>query len=255
MARNIVLIPHIPKEPHLVLPREHRQSQRMNRRVPVSFIVKPTTAIQMREVSLIRHISEEIQTRDLEIAEELAVVVLHTRVRVEQPVKIRLRVDQMRVLRDEVARDGPEGGEAAGVVEDGHVEAVDEVVLGEEAERVVGDLAEEMHVRLDAPVPVVGGEGGVVVKEAGLPADHRVVGEHVALADADGAQVVEGVHVFVSGDPVWCGPVRAWDDVVLGLGGGSVRGGCLQRGLLSVYIGWCHVIRACVFVEAQETRQ
>ncbi len=75
---------------------------------------------------------------------------------------------------DEVPCYRPQGGERARVVEDGHVEAVDQIVFGEEGEWVVGDRTEEVHVWLDAPVVGIGGQGGVVVEEAGLPTDHLV---------------------------------------------------------------------------------
>ena len=59
-----------------------------------------------------------------------------------------------------------------------------------EAERVVRDIAEEMHVRFHAPVVVVLSQRRVQVEQAGLPADHGVVGEQVAFPDGGEGEVV-----------------------------------------------------------------
>jgi len=183
-----MLIPNIAKIPHLVLAaREQRDRQRVDRRIAEALVVEPThvRAVEVPEVRGIRLGAEEIQVSDLEVREELAVVVFAAVARfVHQPAEIRVRVDQVRPLRHELACAFPEAGEAACVVEDVHVEAVGDVVVAEEAEGVVGDGAEEVHVGLDAPVVVVGGEGGVLVEEAAVPAAHVAVGEEVAFAYA-----------------------------------------------------------------------
>ena len=187
MPGRIMLIADVPEEPDLVFARKERECKRVYRRVSVALVEEAAAAVQVGEEGGVGLGAEEVQARNLEVAEELAVVVFHARVRVEEPVDVGVRVDEMRVLGDEVAGDGPQRGEGAGVVQDGHVEAVDKVVFGEKPERVVGDVAEEMHVRLDPPVPVVRGEGRVLVEESRLPADHRVVAQHVSLADPNGA--------------------------------------------------------------------
>lgn len=92
-----------------------------------------------------------------------------------------------------------------------------------------------MHVWLDPPVPVVRGEGRVLVEESRLPADHCVVAQHVSLADPDGAQVVEAVHVAGRGDPGRGRPVRPGNEVVFGSGGCRVTGCslCWEEGYVS----------------------
>lgn len=71
-----------------------------------------------------------------------------------------------------------------------------------------------MDVGLDAPVVVVGREGGVEVEEAGVPATHVSVGEEVAFAYAEGAQVGEGVVVAGAVNVGGRGPVVFGDEVV-----------------------------------------
>lgn len=190
MPRGVMLIADIPEKPDLVLPGKQGEAEGVDGRVAVAFIEEATAAIQVFEEPPIGLGAKEGQGADLEITEELTVVVLHAVVRVEQPVDVGVGVDQVRVLGDEVASDAPERGEAAGVVEDGHVEAVDEVVLGQEPERVVGDVAEEMHVRFHAPVPVVRVQCRVLVEEPRLPSYHRVVAQHVPFAHSDRTKVV-----------------------------------------------------------------
>ena len=57
-------------------------------------------------------------------------------------------MDKVRVCGDEVEGSAEEGGEGAGVFEDGHVEAVDDIEGGEEEEGVVGDVAEEVDLEV-----------------------------------------------------------------------------------------------------------
>lgn len=69
----------------------------------------------------------------------------------------------------------------------------------------------------------------MVVEEAAVPAAHRVVGEHVAFADAEVVEVGEGGHVAVPADTGWGVPVGGGDELVGGGGGGEV-GGCGDEG-------------------------
>lgn len=229
MPCGIVLVSNVAEEPDLVLADKQREAEGVDGRVAVALVEEAAALVEMLEELSVRLPPPERQRPDLEVAEELAVVVLHAVVRVEQPIEIGVRVDQLGIFGDEIPRHAPQAREAARVVEDCHVEAVHQVVLGEEAERVVGHVAEEVHVRLDPPVPVVGCQGRVLVEEPGLPPDHRVVAEHVAFAHPDRPQVVQAVHVPRARDPGRRGPVRAWDEVVFCARRGRVGGCCLHR--------------------------
>ncbi len=76
MPRNIVLIAYIPKEPDLVLSRKHGQRQRVHGGVTEALIKEAAVLVQMVEVRARSLTSPKVQRADLEIAEELAVVVL-----------------------------------------------------------------------------------------------------------------------------------------------------------------------------------
>jgi len=218
MPRNIMLIPHIPKIPHpLPFPRKHRNTERMHGRIPKPLIVEAPhfLTIKVLKVRSIRLPTEEIEVSDLKVTEKLTVIVLASVPSiVDQPAQIRIRVDKVRSQRHELARALPQGRETPRVVQDVHVEAVDEVVVAQEAEGVVGDGAEEVHVGLDAPVVGVRGEGGVGVEEAAVPAAHGAVGGEVAFSDAEGAEVGEGGMEALRGDVGRGCPVRFWDEVV-----------------------------------------
>ncbi len=56
-------------------------------------------------------------------------------------------------------------------------------MVGHVAENVVVDIAEEMHLGLDAPVKLGVGQGRVFVEEAAVPAAHLVVGFHATVLD------------------------------------------------------------------------
>lgn len=105
----------------------------------------------------------------------------------------------------------PERGDGEGRVVQIYGEAVGLVAVGHVAKHVVVDVAEEVHVGLDAPVVVLVGEGGVMREEARIPAAHLMVGYLVGVLDAvvgkDGCGFGEEGGV----DPGWCGPVRRGD--------------------------------------------
>lgn len=96
----------------------------MNWCVPKSLVEEPPSSIQPLEILLIRFTAEEVQVADLEVAEELAVVIVAAVLRVEQPVEISLRVDEFRMVVNEGASAGPEAREGPSIVEDVYVEAV-----------------------------------------------------------------------------------------------------------------------------------
>lgn len=193
---------------------EQGDGERVHGGVAEALVVEARDArpVEVLEEARVGLGAEEAQVADLEVAEKLAVVVLARAV--DEPGEVGVRVHQVRVLAHEVARDLPEAGEGARVVEDVHVEAVDQVVVAQEAEGIVGDVAEEVHVRLDAPVVVVPLERRVEVEEARVPPAHVAVREQVALSDPQGAQVGEGIVVAVEVDMLWDGPVVFGDQVV-----------------------------------------
>jgi len=188
MARNIMLIADVAKIPHLVsAAREHGHGQRVDGRIAEPLVVEAgdVRAVEVREVRRVGLGAEEVQVADLEVGEELAVVVLAAVAGVvDEPAQVGVGVHEVGPPRHKLTRASPQAGETARVVEDVHVEAVGDAVVAHEPERVVRDVAEEVHVGLDAPVVRVRGERGVLVEEAAVPAAHVAVGEEISLADA-----------------------------------------------------------------------
>lgn len=191
----------------------------MHRRIPPPLVEEPPRAIQMLEILLIRLAPPEVHVRDLEVAPEMARRVsvripemVWPAILVRQPALRVVPREILRVLGDELERLGPQRRDALGRVVQVDGEAVGLVVVLHVAEDVVVDVAEEVHLGLDAPVPPCVGEGGVLVEEAAVPATHLVVGDHVAVLDLvfgqDARRFLEQVVVDPGGD----GPVLVGDD-------------------------------------------
>lgn len=207
----------------------------MNGRVAESLVVEPPDlcGVEVLEVFCVCLAAEEIQIPDFEITEELTVVVFTSiAFSINQPIKIRIGMNVLRMSSHELLRDLPETRKGSCIIQDIHVEAVDDFVVTEEAEWVVGDRAEEVDVWFDAPVVGVGREGGVKVEEAGVPAAHIAVGEEETFAYTEGAEVGEGVVVAGVVDVGGWGPMVFWDEVVRGLCGGGIRCCCLRAHML-----------------------
>lgn len=67
MQIDIMLIPHIPKEPDLLFGHKHRHTKRVHRRISKPLIIKPTGTIQPVEIRFILLTPPEVQGADLEI--------------------------------------------------------------------------------------------------------------------------------------------------------------------------------------------
>ena len=167
---------------------EQTQGDRMHRRVPPPFVKEPPRQIQRVEIVFVRLAAPKLHIRDFEIAPEMAgrvaiclLVVDRPLLAVLQPTQGAVVVDVLRVLGHELERLGPEGGDGFGGVEQVDGEAVGFVVVGHVAEDVVVEVAEEVDFGLHAPVVAGGGQGGVFVEEAAVPAAHLVVGREVGV--------------------------------------------------------------------------
>ena len=102
MPCNVMLVADIPEKPRLRFRQEHRGRKRVDGRVAETFVVEPAQGVEVLEVFLVGLAAEEVQVADLEVAEELAVVVVACVV--EQPVEICVWVEQVGVFEDEVSR-------------------------------------------------------------------------------------------------------------------------------------------------------
>jgi hypothetical protein len=197
---DTMLVPDVPEEPDFVLWCEHRYAECMYGCITKPFVVEPSCLVQILEVCGVGLGAEEIEVADFEVAEELAIIVLSCS-RVQQPGQISLGMHKLRVFGDEVESRPKQAGEGSSILQNCHIEPIDNSELGEEEERVVWDGAEKVHVWLNTPVVVIVSEGGMFVEEAAVPSTHGTVREEVAFANADGPEIVEAVHVAVLIDP------------------------------------------------------
>lgn len=125
---------------------------------------------------------------------------------------------------------GPEGGDALGRVVQVDGEAVSLVVVVHVAEDVVVDVAEEVHIGLDAPVVARVLQGWVPVEEAAVPAAHLVVGDHVAVLDALLREHLGALPEEVVVDPGGHGPVLLRNEFVVARGVGFGAGALFEFG-------------------------
>lgn len=125
-------------------------------------------------------------------------------VAVRQPVHRVVLVEIFRVLRYEFHGLGPKlwNGLRCIIKVDG--EAVGLVMVGHVPEDIVVDVAEEMHLRLNAPVILHVFECRMFVEEAAVPSAHLVVGFHAAVLDVvfleDLGRFFEKLHIDPRGD-------------------------------------------------------
>lgn len=118
----------------------------MNRSISKSLVVETSASVQPVKVLLIGLPTEEVQIANFKVGKELAIVVVPIVVRIEQPVEVSIRMDELWVSIDEGAGTRPEGRERTSVVEDVHVETVFHVVVTHEAEDVVIDVTEKVDL-------------------------------------------------------------------------------------------------------------
>ncbi len=147
-----MLVSNVAEEPNLLLRRKHGHAECVDRSVTKAFVVEATAAVEPAEIALVGLASEEAQISNLKVREELAVIVVTAAVLVQQPLKVRLWVDQLRVCIDKGASARPQRWEGARIVEDVHVEAILHIVVSHEAEHIVVDVAEEVHLGKDTKI-------------------------------------------------------------------------------------------------------
>ena len=156
--------------------------------VAPALVEEAAGAIEMVKVVLVDARPPEGHVGNLKVAPEMAGRVavglgvgVGPALRVGQPAERVVRVHVVLVRRHELERLGPEPREALGAVVQRDGEAVRLVVVLHPAEDVVVDVAEEVHLRLDAPVPPHVRERRVPVEVAAVPPAHLVVRHLVAV--------------------------------------------------------------------------
>lgn len=211
-----------------VLVLKQSESDTVNRCVAPSFVEESARAVEVVEIIFVGLAPPEAHIGNLEVTPEVAgrvavclPVVFRPADGVRQPRHGAVLVKVLRVVRHELDRLGPERRDRGwGVVQvDG--EAVRLVVVLHEPENIVVDVAEEVHLWLDPPVVLSGGEGRMFVEHAAIPTTHLVVGHLTGVLDFVLFQNLDGFLVDVVVDPRWFLPVLLRDDLVsaLSLGG------------------------------------
>lgn len=165
---RVVLVPNVAEEPDLALGREHCHAQRVHGSVAISLVVEPAALVQILEIPLVGLAPEESQRPDLKVGEELTVVVFESVGPVEQPRQVVLvgvgvarplgllvSIEEIWVRGHELARAPPQRRKTPGVVQNRHVEPIQQVLVAHESEHVVDNVAEKVDVRFHPPVVVV----------------------------------------------------------------------------------------------------
>lgn len=203
----------------------------MHGRVSPSFIEEPPTPVKMVKVIGIRLAAPKLHVRDLEIRPEVTCripvrnfIMLRPPFAIFQPrsriTVVVFQILRMRVQEFECLR--PQRRHRGGGIVEADCETVGLVVVLHVAEDIIVDIAEEMHLRLHAPVIPRVGERGMPVEHPAVPATHLVVAHHPRVLHVLPAQQLRGFLVERLVDPGGDGPVILGDEVV---GAGSVCGG------------------------------
>lgn len=174
---------------------EHGRGQAVHGRIAPALVIKPTCPVERAEEATIRVRTEEVEVGNLEIAPEVAqrpwVSPIGARVkeggeRHEEPAKGERRrgwLDERAphgalcdtILRHVLRCGAKQRGRRRTDFPQGHDVAVALPRDAHVAEGIVGYVAGILHFGLEAPVPFVGREGGVVEEEARIETTHVVI--------------------------------------------------------------------------------
>lgn len=191
-------------------------------RVAPSLVEEAAGVVEVVKVVLVDGAPPKVHVSHLKVAPEVTgrvslglLVVLGPAHVVGQPPEGALLVDGILwVVGQELYRLGPQGGQRLGVVVEGDCEAVRLVVVVHVGEDVVVDVAEEVHLGLDAPVVARVAQGRVLVEHAAVPAAHLVVGYLVCVLHAAVLEHARRLVVDLLVDPRRRRPVLARDLLV-----------------------------------------
>ena len=182
MRERHVPVPDILEEVHLVAIQQQARRDRMHRRVTPPLVEEAAVFVQRLEEIRVCLRPEPVQTADLEVRPEVAMVVAVPLV-VAEPRHTVVLGDVLRELAHEFLRRVPDRGDGLDVFVQTQHETVLLLVLRHEAERIEVDVAEYLHARLHPPVPLVILQQRLPVKEPRFEAAHVPVADRVAVDD------------------------------------------------------------------------
>lgn len=234
-------------DPVLIL--EETQRNTVHGGITPPFVKEAASAVQVVEVVFVGLAPPEAHIGNLKVTPEVASRVaigfpgvLRAAEGVCQPAYSVVLVDILGVVGHELDRLRPQRWDGGwGIIKvDG--EAVRLVVFLHEAEDVVVDIAEEVHLGLNAPIVLSIRQSRVLVEQAAVPPAHLVVGELIGVLNLVVQQELDGFLVEVLVDPCRHVPVLRRDELVV-----DIRLGSCPRRLLELFCEW-HIVEECPWV-------
>lgn len=175
---------------NLALVLKQTQRNTVHGGITPALVEETAGAVEVVKVVRVGLAAPDVQVGNLKVGPEVAcgvavglVVVLGAAHAVRQPVHGIVGVDVLRVLGDELDRLRPQGWDGLWSVKEVDGEPVRLVVVLHVAEDIVVDVAEEVHLGLDAPVELNVLQSLVAVEQAAVPAAHLVVRDLVGILD------------------------------------------------------------------------
>lgn len=176
----------------------------------------------MIEIVLVNLAAPEIHIRNLKVRPEMTrrvtvrqLVMFRSTFAVGEPLHGVVAVEVFGMRSQELDSFGPERGNTLRRVVEVDGEAVGLVVVFHVAEDIVIDIAEEMDVWFDAPIPLRFLQRRMLVEHAAIPSTHLVVGLQVPVFNVLLFQNLRGLLVEFFVNPFRHLPVFFWNDFCL----------------------------------------
>lgn len=222
------------------------KSNTVHRRIAPALIEETTRAVEMLKVVLVRFTPPEAHVCDLEIAPEVTCtvaiclqVVLRSPLVVCNPAHCIVRMKVLVVRCQEFECLWPELWNRLRRVVQLNGKAVGLVVVLHEAEDIVVDITEEVHLGLDSPIVLHIRKSWMLVKQPRIPATHLVVAEQVSVLYILLFQYVCALGEQILIYPARHSPVVVWKNLI-----SDLRFGELPRSLLEL-LGERYVVEKC----------
>jgi len=182
-------------------------------------IKETTSAVQVVEIVLVCLAPPEAHVGNLKVTPKVACrismglfVVLRATLLVRQKLHSVVLVNVLGMFSDKLLRFGPQRRDRLGRVIQADGEAIGLVVVLHVAEDVVVDITEEVDVRLDAPVILHIGKGGMLIKHAAVPPTHLMVRYLVGILNLLVEEQLHRLLVKILADPRRNLPVLFWNE-------------------------------------------
>jgi hypothetical protein len=214
---------------NLILILKQSQPNRMNRGITPSLIEKPTRAIKVFKVSLIRLSSPESHIGNLKVRPEVTsrvticlAIMFGSILTIRKPPHGVVWMNIFRMLRKKLQSLRPKSfNRFRGVINIDN-ETIALIIIFHVTENIVVNVAEEVDTGFYTPVPPIVLERRVVIESSGVPATHLVVGVHACVLDAVFDEEVGGFPHELGVDPGGDVPVGGGDRVCMSVSRWSI---------------------------------